>query len=57
VATDRILGINLVHEGQESVWSIELQLDAGRRAEVVVDPRARSVVSYAIRSEPDDAGP
>jgi hypothetical protein len=56
-AADRVLGVNVVDDTPGRMWMVEIALDAGKRAEVTIDPGARSVVSYAIRSEPDDAGP
>jgi hypothetical protein len=55
IAGRRVLGSYLEDEPPGRVWRIEVELDAVRRAEISVDPTARSIVSYAIRTAPDEA--
>jgi hypothetical protein len=51
-SSKRILGASL--DNQRRTWVVEVALDAGRRAEVEIDPTARAVISYAIRTEAED---
>ncbi len=55
VAGRRVLGSYLEDEPPGRVWRVEVELDSVRRAEIEVDPTARAVVSYAIRTAPDEA--
>lgn len=55
VAGARVLGSYLEDEPRGLVWMVEVEIDAVRRAEVEIDPTARAVVSYAIRTAPDEA--